>query len=170
MRRGRFLAGGILLPAREDRYSRLQDEMDKTVTELYRTRDEALKAKNNFAENLDNIAHQMKTSITAISLSVQMVKHTASLSHLAKIQGQLSRLTRLEESLLALSRIDAGTLPMARREIDVFTLLTLAADQLQELFFKEKVSMSIPESGEAVFNGDMDWTMEAISNLWNGTS
>ena len=41
------------------------------MTFLYQTKDAAVQAKNDFAENLSNIAHQIKTPITAISLSLQ---------------------------------------------------------------------------------------------------
>lgn len=66
--------GGILPREGEDDFSRLQDEIYKTVTELYRTRELALAAKHNYAENLSNIAHQIKTPITAASLALQMVE------------------------------------------------------------------------------------------------
>lgn len=57
---------GLLMESSEDDFSRLQDEIYKTVTELYQTRDTAIKAKYNFADNLSNIAHQLKTPITSI--------------------------------------------------------------------------------------------------------
>lgn len=157
--------GGNLFSVGEDDFSRLQDEIDKTVTELYQTKEAALKAKNNFAENLYNIAHQLKTPITAISLSVQMMEADLQGKHLEQIARQLSRLTHLEEALLLLSRIDAGTLSLERKEVDVFTVLMLAADNLQPLFRKAEVSVDIPESCETRLYADLDWTMEAIMNL-----
>ena len=155
----------LLLNASEDDFSKLQDEIYKTVTTLYQTRDSALDAKNNFADNLSNIAHQLKTPITAISLSTQMMKEHPSSDYPEQIKRQLSRLTHLEESLLILSRIDAGTLTLKRTAIDVFTVLTLASDNLQELFELTGVSVDIPEMGEISIAADMDWTMEVIMNL-----
>ena len=159
-------SGGVLLQAGEDEFSKLQDEIYKTVTELYQTRDLALKAKNNFAENLYNIAHQLKTPITSICLSAQMMKENPSPRHLEQILKQLSGLTHLEEALLLLSRIDAGTLTLKRTEIDVFTVLTLAADNLQELLTEADVCVNIPESGSVSICADMEWTMEAFINLF----
>lgn len=155
----------ILFQVGEDDFSKLQDEIYKTVTMLYQTRDMALKAKNNFAENLYNIAHQIKTPITSISLSVQVMREGPSPKYLDQIQGQLSRLTHLEEALLLLSRIDAGTLPLEKRAVDVYTVLMLAADDLGELLAKSNVSVDIPELGEMTIQADLDWTMEAIINL-----
>ncbi|MCI8408759.1 MAG: HAMP domain-containing histidine kinase [Lachnospiraceae bacterium] len=156
---------GLLLDTSEDEFSRLQDEIYKTITTLYQTRDAALEEKNNFADNLSNIAHQLKTPITAISLSVQMMKEHPSFDYSEQIRRQLNRLTHLEEALLLLSRIDAGTLVMKQNAVDVFTLLTLASDNLQELFMQNGISVDIPEAGEINIIADLDWTMEAIINL-----
>lgn len=155
----------ILSTSGEDDFSKLEDEIYKTVTFLYQTKDSAVQAKNDFAENLSNIAHQIKTPITAISLSVQMMKQDSGSKHLGQVEKQLSRLTHLEEALLVLSRIDAGTLHLQKEEVDVFTLLVLAADNLQELFVSSDTSIDIPELGEMLVIADLDWTMEAIMNL-----
>lgn len=155
----------ILFSTQEDELSRLWDEMYKTVTELYHTREAALKAKNNFAENLSNIAHQLKTPITSVSLSVQMLKEKSDPAYLEQIERQLDRLTYLEEALLLLSRIDAGTLHLEKKKVDVYTLLVLAADNLQELLVRASVSVVIPEAAETWILADLDWTMEAVMNL-----
>ena len=70
------------------------------------------------------------------------------------------RLMHLEEALLLLSRIDAGTLAFDRKPTDVFTLLSLASDNLYELFIQKGVLIDIPEMGEMNINVDLNWTME----------
>ncbi len=205
----------ILSTSGEDDFSKLEDEIYKTVTYLYQTKEQAVQAKNGFAENLSNIAHQIKTPITSISLSVQRMKQCFDKKvlryeerqnfdgkvpedagnlrffgkNLEQVEKQLARLTHLEEALLILSRLDAGTLLLQKEETDVFTLLVLAADNLQELFVGSgtaieipeqkkqsspgqiqrssgtSTSIEIPERGEMRIIADMDWTMEAIMNL-----
>lgn len=155
----------ILSTSGEDDFSKLEDEIYKTVTFLYQTKEAAIQTKNDFAENLSNIAHQIKTPITAISLSVQTLQREYGDSRLEQIQKQLNRLTHLEEALLVLSRLDAGTLVLKKEEIDVLTVLVLAADNLQELFVGTGTSIDIPELGEMAIMADLDWTMEAIINL-----
>ncbi len=198
---------GVLVQTGEDAFSKLQDEIYKTVTALHQARDAALKAKENYAENLYNIAHQLKTPITSISLSLQLLqedcpghtqqegqdRHNAALHdspvvrthkgrrarthkgiqgsqcdtahHISRIMGQLSGLTRLEEALLLLARIDAGTLTLERKEVDVFTLLVMSAENLQEFFWSQNISVEIPEADEKIILVDKDWTMEAVMNL-----
>lgn len=155
----------ILSALGEDDFSKLEDEIYKTVTFLYQTKDSAVQARNDFADNLSNIAHQIKTPITAISLSIQMMKQDSGSNHLEQIEKQLLRLAHLEESLLILSRLDAGTLLLQKEEVDVFTLLVLAADNLQELLVSSGTSIDIPELGEMLVIADLDWTMEAMMNL-----
>lgn len=155
----------ILSISGEDEFSKLEDEIYKTVTFLWQTKEQAVQAKNGFAENLSNIAHQIKTPITAMSLAVQRMRPGFDGKTLDQVEKQLARLTCLEEALLVLSRLDAGTLSLQKEETDVFTLLVLAADNLQELFSGSGTSIEIPEEKEMMIIADMDWTMEAIMNL-----
>ena len=160
----------VLSVSGEDLFSKLEDEIYKTVTFLYQTKDAAVQAKNDFAENLSNIAHQIKTPITAISLSLQTLsempmKKEYEKDRMEQIKKQLNRLIHLEESLLVLSRLDAGTLMFQKEDVDVFTLLVLAADNLQELFADSGTLIDIPESGEMAVTADLNWTMEAVINV-----
>ena len=160
----------VLSVSGEDLFSKLEDEIYKTVTFLYQTKDAAVQAKNDFTENLSNIAHQIKTPITAISLSLQTLsempmKKEYDKDRVEQIKKQLNRLIHLEESLLVLSRLDAGTLMFQKEDVDVFTLLVLAADNLQELFADSGTFIDIPESGEMAVTADLNWTMEAVINV-----
>lgn len=155
----------VLSALGEDELSKLEDEIYKTVTYLYQTREEAVRAKNEFAHNLSNIAHQIRTPLTAISLCVQTMEGEAGKEEREQIQRQLMRLTHLEEALLLLARLDAGTLVLEKKETDVYTLLLLAADNLQEIFAQYAVSVDVPELGEMTVQVDLDWTMEAVMNL-----
>lgn len=92
-------------------------------------------------------------------------KEQAGTEEFWQIRRQISRLTHLEEALLLLSRIDAGTLSFERKDTDVFTLLSLAADNLWELCQKAGVFIGIPEMGEMTVCVDLEWTMEAVMNL-----
>ena len=66
---------------------------------------------------------------------------------------------------MLLSRIDAGTLTFDRKPTDVFTILSLASDNLYELFLQNGVLIDIPEMGKMNINVDLNWTMEAVMNL-----
>ena len=158
-------AAGTVIQVKEDEFSHLQDEIYKTVTSLYQTREAAVQAKVNFADNLVNIAHQLKTPITSAFLSLQLMKNATPNIYGEQIERQLDRLNRLEESLLTLSKIDAGTLHMEFSQVDIYTALNLAAENLNDLLLKENVSVDIPDHGCIEIYGDMEWIMEALMNL-----
>lgn len=155
----------IVIQTKEDEFSGLQDEIYKTVTQLIYTKEAALKSKNNFADNLANIAHQLKTPVTAASLSLQLIQNEMPDVRTKQIKKQLERLSVLEEALLTLSKIDAGTLPFKYSKVDIYTALTLAADNLSDFLQKEGISILIPDKGCVEIIGDMEWTMEAFLNL-----
>ena len=157
--------GAAFMQTEEDDFSLLQDEIYKTVTTLYQTREAAIAAKQNFAENLENIAHQLKTPITASFLSLQLMKQETTSPYADQIERQLERLNRLEEALLMLSQIDAGTLPVKHEKVDLYTVINLAAENLNDLLQKECISVEIPDHGCIEFLGDLEWTMEALINL-----
>lgn len=142
----------------EGSYARLADEIQKTVTELALTRQEAVMARDRFAQNLANIAHQLKTPLTALSLAAQ----SAGVDSMA---APLARLTGLEESLLLLARLDTGALPLHPEPCDLYTLLMMAADNLESLAESAGVTLDIPELEPIPVTCDPDWTMEALLNL-----
>ena len=82
-------APGTLLQE-EDGFSCLRDEIYKTVTGLYAARDEAVRARKNFADNLANIAHQLKTPLTAALLSLQLMETKAPNPYAEPVRKQLS--------------------------------------------------------------------------------
>lgn len=157
--------GKTVIQTGEDDFSLLQDEIYKTVTKLYQTREAAVAARKRFAENLANIAHQLKTPITAAFLSLQLMKQNVPDSYIKQLENQLERLNCLGESLLTLSKIDAGALALNDAKVDIYTALNLAAENLNDLLQKEKVSVEIPDKGCVEFSGDLEWTMEALINL-----
>ena len=154
-----------IIQSKEDCFSQLEDEIYKTVTTFRQTRDTAVKTKENYADNLANIAHQLKTKITTLSLALQLSKKSDSAMYVQQMESQLESLSWLEEALLTLSKIDAGVLKLECSKVDVYTALTLATENLNELLAEKEVSVSIPDNGCIEIDGDMEWTMEAFINV-----
>lgn len=68
----------------------------------------------------------------------------------------MKRLNRLEESLLMLSKIDAGTLPLKQEKVDLYTVLNLAADNLNDLL--RKITFLLTFQKMAVLNFGEIWS------------
>ena len=154
-----------IIQSKEDAFSHLEDEIYKTVTTLRQTKDTAVKTKENYADNLANIAHQIKSKITTLSLALQLSKKSDSATYIQQMESQLESLSWLEEALLTLSKIDAGVLQLECSKVDIYTALTLAAENLNELLVESAVTVEIPDKGCIEIDGDMEWTMEAFINV-----
>ena len=154
-----------IIQSKEDAFSHLEDEIYKTVTTLRQTKDTAVKTKENYADNLANIAHQIKTKITTLSLALQLSKKSDSATYIQQMESQLESLSWLEEALLTLSKIDAGVLQLECSNVDIYTALTLATENLNELLVERAVAVEIPDKGCIEIDGDMEWSMEAFINV-----
>lgn len=154
----------------EDDFSFLEDELYKTVVALRQMRESAVQERKSLADNLADIAHQLKTPITSMSLMTELLadsRHdsTEDLIYVEKIHKQLGRLNYLVTALLTLSKIDAGTLSLERKKVDLLTLLTHAVEPIQELIQQKQQTIVFQSKPTLSFEGDLYWSTEAILNL-----
>lgn len=56
-------------------------------------------------------------------------------------------------------------LQLEKKEVDIFTLLELSAEGVDEIIRARKIRVDIPNHPDITFQGDMEWCMEAFSNL-----
>ena len=151
-----------MLASDDDDFALLEDELYKTVTYLRTTREQAVTAKMQFAENLANIAHQIKTPLTAAKLNLQQLPLNR---QTLQMRRQLERLQWMEEGLLTLSEIDTGALHLKKESADVYTLLAMAEENLQEILRDADVSVEIACQAAAEITCDKEWTMEVLMNI-----
>jgi signal transduction histidine kinase len=157
-----------LLTRSEDEFSRLEDELYKTVTELRQSRESALLERQTLADNLADISHQLKTPITSMSLMAQLLADSCSgeeAVYLDKLQQQLTRLESLLDSLLTLSRLDAGALAFKCEPVNVYDMLARAAEPIGMILKRSRQQLVLPAESELCFIGDMEWSAEAFLNL-----
>ncbi|MCA1291507.1 HAMP domain-containing histidine kinase [Paenibacillus sp. alder61] len=158
----------MLLVRQEDGFSRLEDELYKTVTELRQTREKALRERQALAENLADISHQLKTPMTSMSLMTQLLADSCEgeeADYVDNLSRQLRRLEMLVASLLKLSRLDAGTLEFKREPVDVYAMLLRAVEPLEEALRLKQLRLDILGESGSSFKGDSIWTAEAFLNL-----
>lgn len=157
-----------LLIRQEDEFSRLEDELYKTVTELRQTRENAVRERKTLADNLADISHQLKTPITSMSLMTQLLSDTREgedAQYVDNLSRQLRRLEALVSSLLKLSRLDAGTLELKREPVNVYAILLRAAEPLEDTLRQKHQQLVMASEEEVFFTGDPAWTAEAFLNL-----
>lgn len=158
-----------VLSRREDAFSILEDEIYKTVGELRRTKEEACRERQNLADNLADIAHQLKTPIASMSLMVQLLQQEGEIQgtreYLERLENQIFRMEYLVASLLTLSRLDAGTLELEQKSLDAASVIIEACEPLEPQIREREQTLSVPQQIRADFKGDRHWTAEALSNL-----
>ncbi|WP_165172963.1 sensor histidine kinase KdpD [Adlercreutzia sp. ZJ242] len=175
-----------LTPTGEDALSKLQDEIVKTVSALRHARAQADEAKASYADNLHNIAHQLKTPLAAQLLAEQRLKRYAGKAACAdgtareadraldsleldciadSLEAQTKRLIKLQDDLLLLARMDSGALEMHPLPQDAFTLLSMAADSLEEIAGSAGVRIEVEDNGDAEVLADAHWICEALMNV-----
>lgn len=157
-----------LLNRQEDEFSRLEDELYKTVTELRQSRERAVRERQSLADNLADISHQLKTPITSMSLMAQLLSDSCrdeETVYLDKLKRQLARLESLVSSLLTLSKLDAGTLSLKREPVQVYAMLARASEPIEEMLQQNGLRLLMPPESDIRFTGDADWTAEAFLNV-----
>lgn len=151
----------------EDEFSLLEDEIYKTVRELRIAREQAQQKQKQQAENLADIAHQLKTPLTSMSLMTQLLATEASLEQLeyiGRLDSQLTRLTWLTDSLLIMSKLDAGKVGFLTVTVTVEELAARAVEPIEQLL-QERSQSVIIYGKEIPISCDPHWMAEALVNL-----
>lgn len=142
-----------------------ENELYKTIVLLREGREQAASARQSLADNLADIAHQLKTPLSSITLLADLITvQGGDTRQAAQISAQAEKMSSLVSTLLALSRIDAGTLVMEQKPVDVGELCRCASDAVAPLFSDSGVTLCLPET-DAGYAGDMEWSIQAVANI-----
>lgn len=151
----------------EDEFSLLEDEIYKTVSALRIAREQAQQERRQQADNLTDIAHQLKTPLTSMSLMTQLLCAEASpeqAEYFGRIDSQLTRLNWLTGSLLTMSRLDAGAVEFTTVALTFEELAARAAEPMEQLLQERSQALQTDGKEVCVFC-DPHWTAEALGNL-----
>lgn len=165
----------VLSRSGEDRFSVLEDEIYKTVAELRESRENAQREREYLARNLADISHQLKTPLTSISLTTEVLEERlkgdgyGGLSGVERIASQTQRLSGLVESLLTLSRLDAEALALQPRPVPAGELIYTAAEPVRALMESKSQVLSV-NAQDCEIVCDLGWTAEALGNILKNCS
>lgn len=158
----------------EDKFSRLEDEIFKTVAALRESRETAVQGKENLARNLADISHQLKTPLTSISLMGDLLLNSIlderQRQALETIVRQGDRMAELVKAILTLSRLDAGVLPLQLQSISASELIRTALQNVEPLLKQKNQTLAERGSSDAALVCDVGWTAEALGNLLKNSS
>ncbi|MDO4719244.1 MAG: HAMP domain-containing sensor histidine kinase [Peptostreptococcaceae bacterium] len=161
---GRMKRRDYSIPMKQDAFSILEDQMYKIFMELVEEKEKAsIRAKNQI-EYLEDIAHQIKTPITSMLFSIELIQDSKEAEEeLRLLKKQLQRLNSLADVLLKLSSLDSGTEEMKKDEFELRELIEYALE-IVEIPGRIRIFLEESIRGKQI-RGDFYWLSEALINI-----
>lgn len=151
----------------------LSSEIDKVIARLNLTVDELQAEKLALSDALADISHQLKTPLTSIAISTELIRDRLSargdsedlVERLRLIQTLQARVEDLVSDLLKLARIDAGVIKLVCGDVDARELVRKSFEPLAIAFDIADVRFSADVQDGASYEGDLTWSVEALENI-----
>lgn len=126
--------------------------------------------KGKLTNAISDISHQLKTPLTSMMVMADLLRDSElddakRTEFIRNLHVQLERMDWLVSSLLKLSKIDAGTIHFKKDQIPVSMLIEKAVEPLLIPMDINMQELKIEGDPEAEFNGDLNWTTEALINI-----
>lgn len=153
------------IPMVQDDFSILEDKIYKIFIELVEARELVEKNSKKQTQNLEDIAHQIKTPITSMFFDLETIDKTEdNKKELEGLELQLERLNSLADILLKLSSLDANIDKMEKREVLISEILDYVLDILRKSIDEKKVKV-ICDYEDYEIKVDYYWISEALINI-----
>lgn len=156
----------------EDGFSQLEDEIYKTVMELKCTKETAVRDHQVLSERIADIAHQLKTPLTSMSLMTELLEDyqtEETKEYLVHLKNQAERLQKLVSGLLILAKLDSHVIDFEQNQVEVSDLINAASEPLLEMINRKEISLEVrcqeAEGAPCWILADMQWTSEALLNI-----
>ncbi|WP_282924684.1 sensor histidine kinase [Peptoniphilus genitalis] len=153
------------IPMVQDDFSILEDKIYKIFIELVEARELVEKNSKKQTQNLEDIAHQIKTPITSMFFDLETIDKTE--DNKKEIEGlelQLERLNSLADILLKLSSLDANIDKMEKSEVLISEIIDYVLDILRKSIDEKNVKI-ICDYEDYETKVDYYWISEALINI-----
>lgn len=153
----------------EGELSILHSEITKMILRIREQNDALKKEKENLADSLADIAHQLRTPLTSANLILSLLANNPDESQrkafVRETEELLVQMDWLITSLLKLSRLDAGIVVFQKEQIDVNSLICTALRPFLILMDLHNIDLQIDVPKGIFIQGDSGWLSEAIQNI-----
>lgn len=154
----------------EGELSILRNEIYKVTLILSSQAQQLKKEKEQLADALSDISHQLKTPLTSMTVMNDLMGNEALSADKRKefsknLEIQLERMQWLLTSLLKLSKIDAGTILFKKDCVPISRLLEQALKPLLIAIEVKNIKLILEGSSDSSLIGDERWSIEAIVNV-----
>lgn len=157
-----------LAESEEGELSILQSEITKMTLRIGEQNRALTREKAHLAESLADIAHQLRTPLTAANLVLSLLKkapETERPALLRENEALFAQMDWLLTALLKLSRLDAGIAAFQIERTAVQTLVRTAARPLAIALDLHDIALQVEIPPTAVLPCDPGWLTEALQNL-----
>lgn len=153
------------IPMVQDEFSILEDKIYKIFIELVEARELVEKNSKKQTQNLEDIAHQIKTPITSMIFDLEMIdKDEDNKKEIEGLELQLERLNSLADILLKLSSLDANVDKMEKNEVLISEIIEYALDILRKSIDEKNIKI-IFDYEDSEIKVDYYWVSEALINI-----
>lgn len=168
----KLLISGTPLPIAEydeGELSILANQIQK-ITLLLKESTEVVKADRKYlADSLADISHQLRTPLTAMNLTVTMLRNEdltdeKRMELTGDLRKLLTRVDWLVETLLKISKLDAGTVKLLKEPVAVRDLIFRSVAPIEIPMDLRNQKLVIHCDNEQ-FDGDLIWSAEALGNI-----
>ncbi len=154
----------------EGELSILKNEIYKVTLILSKQADQLLSEKEQLANAISDIAHQLKTPLTSMTvmadvLSSEGLEPENRREFTKTLSTQLERMEWLLTSLLKLSKMDAGTVKFKKGQVTAAELIDKALKPLLIVMELKNQKLIFEDVGKVTFLGDCNWSAEALINI-----
>lgn len=153
------------IPMVQDDFSILEDKIYKIFIELVEARESLEINSKKQIQNLEDIAHQIKTPITSMFFDLEMInKDEDNKKEIEGLELQLERLNSLADILLKLSSLDANVDKMDKNEVLISEIIEYALDILRKSIDEKNIKI-IFDYEDSEIKVDYYWVSEALINI-----
>lgn len=153
------------IPMVQDDFSILEDKIYKIFIELVEARESIEINSKKQIQNLEDIAHQIKTPITSMFFDLEMIdKDEDNKKEIERLELQLERLNSLSDILLKLSSLDANVDKMEKNEVLISEIIEYALDILRKSIDEKNIKI-IFDYEDSEIKVDYYWVSEALINI-----
>ncbi len=152
----------------EGELSILKNNLYKVIVLLRSSNDELKKDKLYLADSLADISHQLKTPLTSVMVITDLIKNETDSkkrnNFVEIIENQCEKMKWLIATLLKLSKLDAGTADFKKESLSIKSIIGESIRPFL-ITLDLKAIRLVENIEDFIFEGDGNWTVEAIKNI-----
>ena len=154
----------------EGELSILRTQIHKMNKKMEEQQGALLSEKIYLSESLADISHQIRTPLTALNLTCDLLLEEELEPRRRKslVKEQMKLLDQIDwliSALLKMAKLDANTAKMMKEKVSVKALLQRAVEPLAIAMDVKDQALVIRQEGEESYFGDLHWSAEALLNI-----